>query len=54
MGILALAVAELFLRVRYGLGNPPLYVADTRTGYRLAPHQTLRRRGNRIAINAYS
>ncbi|WP_228053422.1 SGNH/GDSL hydrolase family protein [Nodosilinea sp. LEGE 07298] len=54
IGVLSLAVAEIFLRVRYGLGNPPLYVADARTGYRLAPHQTLRRRGNRIAINAYS
>ncbi|PSN14545.1 lipolytic protein G-D-S-L family [filamentous cyanobacterium CCT1] len=54
MGVLALAVAEIFLRVRYGLGNPPLYIADARTGYRLAPHQNLRRRGNRIAINAYS
>ncbi|MGB3308316.1 MAG: GDSL-type esterase/lipase family protein [Nodosilinea sp.] len=54
IGALSLAVVEIFLRVRYGLGNPPLYVADARTGYRLAPHQTLRRRGNRIAINAYS
>lgn len=45
---------ELFLRLRYGLGNPPLYVADARTGYRLAPNQTLRRRGNRIVINEYS
>ncbi|MGB3202735.1 MAG: SGNH/GDSL hydrolase family protein [Nodosilinea sp.] len=45
---------EIFLRIRYGLGHPPLYVADARTGYRLAPHQTLRRQGNRMAINAYS
>ena len=53
--ILVLGMAlELFLRLRYGLGNPPLYVADSRTGYRLAPNQTLRRRGNRIAINEYS
>jgi hypothetical protein len=48
------AIAELVLRFRYGLGNPPLYVADARTGYRLAPNQNLRRRGNRIAINQYS
>ena len=54
IGTLVVAIAEIFLRVRYGLGNPPLYVADTRTGYRLAPNQTLRRRGNRIAINEYS
>ncbi|MGG6241712.1 GDSL-type esterase/lipase family protein [Nodosilinea sp. AN01ver1] len=54
VGVVTLIGAEIFLRLRYGLGNPPLYVADARTGYRLAPHQNLRRRGNRIAINAYS
>ncbi|TVQ13032.1 MAG: SGNH/GDSL hydrolase family protein [Leptolyngbya sp. DLM2.Bin27] len=59
LGVLAVAlvvgaIAELWLRLRYGLGNPPLYVADARTGYRLAPNQNLRRRGNRIAINQYS
>ncbi len=54
IGVVAIAIAELLLRVRYGLGNPPLYVADTRTGYRLAPNQSLRRRGNRIEINQYS
>lgn len=52
---LGLGIAlEVFLRLRYGLGHPPLYVADDHTGYRLAPNQTLRRRGNRIAINDYS
>lgn len=54
IGLVAIAIAELLLRVRYGLGNPPLYVADARTGYRLAPNQSLRRRGNRIEINQYS
>ncbi|MBW4481985.1 MAG: SGNH/GDSL hydrolase family protein [Tildeniella torsiva UHER 1998/13D] len=54
IGVGAIAIAELLLRIRYGLGNPPLYVADTRTGYRLAPNQSLRRRGNRIEINQYS
>ena len=54
LGVMAIAVVELILRARYGLGNPPLYVADARTGYRLAPNQTLRRRGNRIEINEYS
>jgi lysophospholipase L1-like esterase len=54
LAIVAGAIAELYLRWRYGLGNPPLYVADARTGYRLAPNQSLRRRGNRIEINQYS
>jgi len=53
--VLAMGVAlEIVLRLRYGLGDPPLYVADDLTGYRLAPNQSLRRRGNRIAINDYS
>jgi hypothetical protein len=54
VGVVVVAIAELFLRVKYGLGNPPLYVADARTGYRLAPNQSLRRRGNRVEINQYS
>lgn len=49
-----LGLVEVGLRRWYGLGNPPLYVADVRTGYRLAPNQSLRRRGNRIEINQYS
>src|SRR5512146_993552 len=44
----------MWLRLQYGLGNPPLYMADARTGYRLVPNQRLQRRGNRIAINQYS
>lgn len=52
-GIL-LSLVEGFLRWRYGLGSPPLYVADARSGYRLAPNQRLRRFGNRIEINQYS
>lgn len=54
LGLLVLVSVEVFLRVNYGLGQPPLYVADARTGYRLAPNQRLRRRGNRIEINQYS
>jgi hypothetical protein len=49
-----LILLEVGLRVKYGLGNPPLYVVDARTGYRLAPNQRLRRRGNRIETNQYS
>lgn len=51
---LLLTGVELVLRKRYGLGNPLLYVADTRMGYRLAPNQNLRVRGNRIVVNQYS
>ena len=45
---------ELLLRWGFGFGNPPLYVTDEQTGYRLAPNQTIRRFGNRILVNQYS
>ncbi|MBD2255968.1 SGNH/GDSL hydrolase family protein [Pseudanabaena sp. FACHB-2040] len=53
-GLVLVGLAEVFLRWRYGLGSPPLYVADTRMGYRLAPGQRIRRFGNRIEVNAFS
>lgn len=58
-GVLAaLLLAALFiegiLRLGFGFGRPPLYVADETMGYRLAPNQRLRRFGNRIHINEYS
>lgn len=51
--VLAIA-AEVSLRLLFGLGNPPLYIADEKIGYLLAPNQRLRRMGNLIAINEYS
>ena len=51
IGLLAL---ELTLRLLFGFGNPPLYVANERIGYLLAPNQQVRRFGNLIAINQYS
>ncbi|MGB3291553.1 MAG: SGNH/GDSL hydrolase family protein [Phormidesmis sp.] len=50
----ALAVLEVALRLGFGFGNPPLYVADEGMGYVLAPNQRLRRFGNRIHINEYA
>ena len=54
LAIATLGALELGLRWVLGFGRPPLYVADDRTGYRLAPNQALRRLGNRITINAVS
>ena len=51
VGILLL---ELGLRLLFGFGNPPLYIADNEIGYLLAPDQRVRRFGNRIEINQYS
>ena len=45
---------ELALRLLFGFGNPPLYMADGAIGYLLAPNQRVRRFGNLIAINQYS
>lgn len=47
-------LAELTLRLLFGFGNPPLYIADEAIGYLLAPNQRVRRLGNLIAINQYS
>lgn len=47
-------VLELGLRSLFGFGKPLLYIADPEIGYLLAPNQTTRRFGNRIAINQYS
>ena len=52
--LIGLLTVELVLRLLFGFGNPPLYVADERIGYLLAPNQRVRRFGNLIAINQYS
>ena len=49
-----LIAAELFLRIHYGLGDPPLSIADPDIEYVFAPSQEVRRLGNRIHYNAYS
>jgi hypothetical protein len=51
---LLLLLTELFLRWRYGFGNPLTYEADNEIGYLLSPNQETRRFGNRIRINQYS
>ena len=48
------AIAEIGLRLLFGFGNPPLYIADEKIGYLLAPKQKLRRMGNYIEVNEYS
>jgi len=52
--IVSLTAAELFLRIHYGLGDPPLSIADPDIEYLFAPSQEVRRLGNRIHYNAYS
>jgi hypothetical protein len=45
---------ELALRYFFGFGRPLIYQGDPEIGYLLAPNQSTRRFGNRIAINQYS
>ena len=52
--ILILGGLELLLRLVWGLGKRPLYIADKEIGYLLAPNQQLRRVGNLMVINQYS
>ena len=47
-------VFEVGLKLIFGFGNPPLYIADNKIGYLLAPDQQIRRMGNQININQYS
>ncbi|MDF5729961.1 MAG: SGNH/GDSL hydrolase family protein, partial [Rhizonema sp. PD38] len=47
------AAIEMGLRT-IGFGKPLIYIADEKIGYLLAPNQSTRRFGNRIAINQYS
>ncbi|MDY6784876.1 MAG: SGNH/GDSL hydrolase family protein [Cyanobacteriota bacterium] len=47
-------LVEVGLRLLLGFGNPPLYIADEKIGYLLAPNQRLRRMGNCIEVNEYS
>lgn len=54
LGFLTLAILELILRARYGLGTPLIYQADDRIGYLIAPNQAIIRNGNHIRINRYS
>jgi hypothetical protein len=47
-------IGEVAARYIFGLGSPPIYVADSLTEYRLKPSQSLRRFGNRIDVNQFS
>ncbi len=54
LSLFGLLLIELALRLLFGFGNPPLYIADDAIGYLLAPNQRIRRFGNQITINQYS
>jgi lysophospholipase L1-like esterase len=54
LGVAAIALIELVLRIGFGFGTPLLYLGDPEIGYLLAPNQSVRRFGNRIKVNSYS
>src|SRR3984957_16390392 len=50
---LALISAELVCRYAIGLGDPPLYVADSKMEYLLQPSKTYYRFHKRFSVNQY-
>ncbi|MBD2451098.1 SGNH/GDSL hydrolase family protein [Nostoc sp. FACHB-152] len=52
--IAILVCIEIYLRIAFGLGSPVLSQADTYTGYRFQPNQSLVRFGKKIEYNQYS
>ena len=54
LGLIGGIGSELFLRAKYGLGDPPVIISDPTIEYRYAPNGHYVRRGNRIDINSYS
>lgn len=52
--LLGVVGLELFLSLGFGLGHPPLVVADPAMGYRFGENQKLRRFGNVLEYNQYS
>jgi hypothetical protein len=50
----SLLIIEGSLRLFFGLGQRPIYIADADIGYLLAPNQTIRRLGKSTIINQYS
>lgn len=47
-------LAEVLLRLVFGLGDPVLVQADPDTGYRFQPNQNVFRLGKRVEYNQYS
>ncbi|ACB51944.1 hypothetical protein cce_2596 [Crocosphaera subtropica ATCC 51142] len=52
--ILSLLIIESSLRLFFGLGKRPIYIADDEIGYLLAPNQKVHRLGKLTIINQYS
>ncbi|MEM9347276.1 MAG: hypothetical protein AAGB26_11740 [Planctomycetota bacterium] len=52
--IITLVSGELFARYYLGLGDPPLFMADSEIEYLYQPSQSVMRFGNRIQYNAFS
>ncbi|WP_274426380.1 SGNH/GDSL hydrolase family protein [Chelativorans sp. YIM 93263] len=51
--VVAVLLLEAGLSHFTGLGDPPLFQADAKVGYLMAPNQEVYRLGNRIAINGF-
>ncbi len=54
LGVLLLVGIELIARFYFGLGDPPLSVADPELDYIFAPNQKCQRFGNSLFYNSFS
>ena len=54
LSLIVVALLEWVLRLRFGFGDPLLYIGDPDIGYLIAPNQSVTRNGNSIRINALS
>ena len=52
--VVLLALAEMIARFGLGLGNPPLWQADSEIEYLAQPSKNYKRFGNRISYNSHS
>lgn len=51
--LIILTGGEVVCRKVLGLGDPPLYIADSEIEYLLKPNQNLMRFGNEIIVNSW-
>ena len=52
--VVGIVVSEIFLRQRFGLGDPPLYATDPQTGYEPVASAVYHRFGKTTSINAFA
>jgi len=52
--LILIVLLEIYLRLTFGFGNPPLMISDPEIEYYFKPSSCYRRFGNKICINQYA